>query len=308
MLGFLLLLSCAAADLLEGRTARTSIDGVMGGDSTASASINEKGVLTFVGTLVTVGGGFAYVSTTGGPSVDLTGAAGLLVEFESIEASKFGDAPIAFSVSLHEYGQKCALVSAFAVPTCAGMAGQSHTAWLPFVFFGAKANLHYMNTNDPSGPSICKDYITSLESVGWVEIGNYYQDGGFKLKMTKLEARRHPPELSDLTRCTAPSKLAQASIERATSLVAKGKRFGGSGVGIDQMNSMANAVLFTAAQQIGGEVLAAALQVDPSSSAPELTDKLMAAVEAGEGATDDRDDSADDSPRPQPDPEPRGSC
>merc|ERR1719506_1730550 len=79
-------------------------------------------------------------------------------------------------------------------------------------------------------------------------------------------------------------------------------------IGIDQVNSMANAVLFAAAQQIGGEVLAAALQVDPSSSAPELTDKLMAAVEAGEGATDDRDDSADDSPRPQPDPEPRGSC
>jgi hypothetical protein len=94
------------------------VDGVMGGQSDGSVSVAGSSVF-FQGSINTNGGGFAYMTTQGIGSADISQYQGISLELGSLDAATVGNAPVGFEVELEGTTGCCGLSAAFAVPTTA---------------------------------------------------------------------------------------------------------------------------------------------------------------------------------------------
>jgi len=94
------------------------VDGVMGGRSDGSVSVVGSSVF-FRGNINTNGGGFAYMTTQGIGSADISQYQGISVELGSLDAATVGNAPVGFEVELEGATGCCGLSAAFAVPITA---------------------------------------------------------------------------------------------------------------------------------------------------------------------------------------------
>ena len=95
-----------------------TVDGVMGGRSDGSVSVVGSSVF-FRGNINTNGGGFAYMTTRGIGSVDISQYQGISLELGSLDAATVGNAPVGFEVELEGTTGCCGLSAAFAVPITA---------------------------------------------------------------------------------------------------------------------------------------------------------------------------------------------
>ena len=249
--------------MLAGRSSRVTLDGVMGGKSTASGTaVSSDGSITFTGSINTNGGGFAYMTMLGGQTMDLSSQTGIMVSMDSMDMQSYGMAPIAFNFELEGSG-RCTLSAAFAVPTTA-VAGPTK-AWIPLSHFEPKGSHWEYSSRSTGVPASCASSTTSLASISRFAIGNYYQNGPFKLVLHGVEARAGPsPAPSELTAVAPRDGLLASAVDRARSLLGKV----GAGVGEAQMAGMAAAVLDAAAAQAGdATLLAIAAAVSPASAA-----------------------------------------
>ena len=301
-------LCASVVDMLGGQTPGVTTDNVMGGQSSASAyvstdqvmggsssgTVNVGEAVTFEGTVNTNGGGFAYVTLDGGTVMDISAELGIYLEFDSMSSSAYGAAPVAFQIEL-EGSQSCTLTGAFAVPTTA-LVERTH-AWVPLLAFAPKGS-HWSYSSWNTGiPSYCTPAATtSFSLVERFAIGNYYQHGPFKLVLYAVEARSVAPAEAVLASAAAPTVLA-SSVARANSLVSKA----GAGVGAAQMDSMAAAVLATAAVQSSAPSLVAAAVASALASASARVAALLSAFGAfNVSAVGLGDNALSQSPPPPP--------
>lgn len=255
----------AAVDMLSGRNTYVTLDRVMGGQSSATGTATADGSsIVFEGSVSTQGGGFAYMTFSGGSSMDLTAnsGSGILLTFETMKQSTYGSAPLGFNIELEESGRRCTLSAAFAVPMTSEV--ERVQAWVPFTQFEPKGS-HWQYSQSSTGvPSTCGSSTASTAGVTRFAIGNYYQEGPFRLVLYSVETRTAPPaSLLAPSPSASPNDLLTGAAYRARTLMAKV----GAGVGEAQMAGMAAAVLATAAAQAGDAALVAIVDGIASSTA-----------------------------------------
>ena len=255
----------AAVDMLSGRNTYVTLDRVMGGQSSATGTATADGSsIVFEGSVSTQGGGFAYMTFSGGSSMDLTAnsGSGILLTFETMKQSTYGSAPLGFNIELEESGRRCTLSAAFAVPMTSEV--ERVQAWVPFTQFEPKGS-HWQYSQSSTGvPSTCGSSTASTAGVTRFAIGNYYQEGPFRLVLYSVETRTAPPaSLLAPSPSVSPNDLLTGAAYRARTLMAKV----GAGVGEAQMAGMAAAVLATAAAQAGDAALVAIVDGIASSTA-----------------------------------------
>ena len=269
----LLLFMPLSLDMLAGRTPRYTVDGVMGGRSNAQgAAAGSDGSITFAGSISTDGGGFAYMTLLGGDTMDLTPFTGIMLSFDAMDMASYGPAPISFNVEMQSNGRRCTLTNAFAVPTITTAVASQTKAWVSLASFEPKGSHWEYSENSAGVPASCKtDSTTSLGSVSSIAIGNYYQDGPFKLVLHGMEARAGPPPAPSELIATAPRDgLLTSAAERARGLIKKI----GAGVGEAQMAAMAASVLVAAAAQAGDATLVAIASGVATASAAKRAEAL----------------------------------
>ena len=234
-----------------------TVDGVMGGRSSGTASVVGSTVL-FQGNINTNGGGFAYM-TRGINSADISQYQGLSLELGSLDAATVGNSPIGFEVELEGSNNCCGLSAAFAVPATAS-AGESATAFLPKGDFKNKGSRW-------SNRCSCS---TDWAAVDRISIAVYYQEGPFALDLRGLTATASvaadqlvtPPLPSSPGVATSLT----AALARADYVHAQGQG-GNAGVRAEQMAALAVAILETAALQAGGVESAAQQQLLDAAAA-----------------------------------------
>ena len=265
------LAQAATVDLLDGVSTWVTVDGVMGGLSSAQlTAIN--GTYVFEGDVNTNGGGFAYATFVPGDSMNLSSASGLWARFSTMDFATYGAAPVAITVTLKSSGAACSLVGAFAVPTT-----QSATAgaqWVPLSRFAPKGNHWAYSSGQTDVPSYCDGSTTSLAGVDSFTLGVYYQDGPFHLALRALEARSEARASVFASAEHAPSLISEAAA-RASNLISKV----GAGVGAHQMNSLAAATLEAAALQSAISELVAAVNASWHLEAVARASQLRAAFD-----------------------------
>ena len=258
-------------DMLAGRSPAVTVDGVMGGRSNAQGTVDSTQSISFQGRVNTNGGGFAYITLSGGLSMDLSGATGIYLAFDSMDIATYGSAPIAFKITL-ESRRRCAMAAAFAVPTTASVE-RTH-AWVPLRQFQPEGN-HWDYSSRRAGiPSYCTaSATTTMADVASFALGCYYQNTPFRLVLHTVESRTAAPAEAFLVSPPADNLIARA-LERARSLVG----YAGAGVGAEQMDAMAAATLTTAALQSGDAQAISVARTIATASAAERVAALLTAV------------------------------
>jgi len=243
---FPLMIAAGGFDLLSGQ-ATTTVDGVMGGSSSAqvtcttstdtvmggssSAECEQGDSLRFSGYLNITDGGFAYTTLRYPSTLDISATAGIRIDLEpmSLDVSSNDEcfatkAPLGLELEIEApvYGC-CGLSTYFALPASYPAEATPAPQFVPTTSWQYKT-VWYDNV-------CCNDgNDASLDSVNLMSVGLYWQEGPYEVKIDALTAVDTAVSVSDLLGA-APSTAAggelatavmSAAVSRADSLLAYG--------------------------------------------------------------------------------------